>query len=90
MALLKIPSIADVLASIVFSLIKLLSTPSCEIIEQLKIDYDYIEVQPEGWFFHISEKKFVRNPELDGSPRAFVLYKYTGTVRKPKEFIEGN
>ena len=59
-------------------------------IPQLKINYNYIEVQ-DGYFFDIKNKSFVKNPTLSGaSPRAFVLYKYReGRIPKPKPFIEG-
>ena len=38
----------------------LLCHPSCEIIEQLKFDYDLIEVMsPEGTCFKITERAFI-------------------------------
>ena len=81
---------ADIVAAQAFQISSLLSETWCSIIKQITTNYDYIEVLPKGCFFKISEKKFVFNQEdLDGSPRAFVIYKYTGKVPRPKPFIEG-
>jgi len=71
-------------------IISLLTQPSCSIIKQISINFDYIEVLPKATFFHISKKTFVYQPEINGSPRAFVFYNFKhGRVPKPKPFIEG-
>lgn len=82
--------VADVLANQAYQVTRLLSEPSCRIISQLKIDYNFIEVR-DGQFFNIEKKLFEEKPEgLAGSPRAFVLYRYIpGKIPKPKPFIEG-
>ena len=61
----------------------LLCHPLCEIIEQLKFDYDLIEVMcPEGTCFKITEQAFINHPieEKDIgkiSPRMYVPYDST-------------
>ena len=56
----------------------LLCHPSCEIIEQLKFDYDLIEfMSPEGTCFKIKKRAFINHPiEEKGigkiSPRIYV------------------
>ena len=88
MRLLGNMEIANNIATDVFQMIKLLSQPECRMIENIKIDYNYIEVLPSGYFFNIEQKCFEKNPrQLVGSPRAFVLYKFTDEVPKPKYFI---
>ena len=58
----------------------LLCHPSCDITEQLKFDYDLIEVMsPEGTCFKITERAFINHPieEKDIgkiSPRMYVPY----------------
>ena len=81
--------VADVLANQAYPVTRLLSEPSCRVISQLKIDYNFIEVL-KGQFFNIEKKGFEENPtNLNGSPRAFVLYRYIpGRIPKPKPFIE--
>ena len=65
--------------------------PSCEITEQLKFDYDLIEVMsPEGTCFKITERAFISHPieEKDIgkiSPRMYVPYDST-TPPNPKYF----
>ena len=83
--------VADALAGLTWEVIKLLKEPECRMIKQLKIDYNYIEVE-NGYFFDIWNKEFVKKPDLRGaSPRAFVLYKYKrNRIPQPKYFIEGN
>lgn len=90
MRILKNQDVADALAGSTWDVIKLLQEPSCGMIKQLKINYNFIEVE-NGWFFDIENKDFVRDPALsDASPRAFVLYKYReNVIPKPKPFIEG-
>ena len=90
MSILGNMMIADVVAGQANQISSLLSEPECTSLTQMKIDFDYIEVLPKGWFFKIDEKKFVKNPEnLKGTPRAFVAYHYNGKVPKPRKFIEG-
>ena len=87
--------IADILAAQVTNVINILSHPGCQIIRQLKFNYNLIEVKPTGVCFDIAAKKFVANPISDNaigqeSPRAFVSYTYReGHVPNPKIFIEG-
>ena len=87
--------IADTLAAQVTNVINILSHPGCQIIRQLKFDYNLIEVKPTGVCFDIAAKKFIANPISDNaigqeSPRAFVSYTYReGHVPDPKVFIEG-
>lgn len=85
---LKNAEFADNIAAFKEKISKLLSAPSCRIIKNIKIDFNFIECQ-NGWFFNIEEKIFEQNPHLKGSPRAFVLYEYTGEVPYPKPFVEG-
>ena len=71
----------------------LLYHPSCEIIEQLKFDYDLIEVMsPEGTCFKITERAFINYPTEEKdigkiSPRLYVPYDST-TPPDPKYFGE--
>ena len=61
----------------------LLCHPSCEIIEQLKFDYDLIEVMSlEGTCFKITERAFINYPTKEKdigkiSPRLYVQYDNT-------------
>ena len=90
MAVLGNRSIADAIASNVSVLVSLLSNPACQLIPQLVVDYNFIEVEPYGTCFDIENKRFVVDPpELEGSPRAYVKYSYTGEVPRPAYFIEG-
>lgn len=90
LGLLSNAELADNLISFIPQITSILSEPSCKMVEPLKFDFNYIEVLPKGYFFNIERKCFVKNPrDLVGSPRAFVVYKYTGVVPKPKPFIEG-
>jgi hypothetical protein len=83
--------VADVLVPYIGQILNLLSEPSCGMVKQLTIDYDYIECQPYAFCFHISKKCFEKDPkDLRGSPRAFVYYKFNEKVPKPKYFMEGN
>ena len=73
--------IADILAAQVTNVINILSHPGCQIIRQLKFNYNLTEVKPAGVCFDIAAKKFVANPISDNaigqeSPRAFVSYTY--------------
>ena len=86
---------AEILAAQVTNIINILSHPGCQIIRQLKFNYNLIEVNPTGVCFNIAAKKFIANPISDNatgqeSPRAFVSYTYReGHVPNPKVFIEG-
>ena len=70
------------------NLVALLSDGDCGLIKQIKIDYDYIECM-NGMYFDILGKRFVKNPPLKGSPRAYVKYKVPDKVPYPKPFAEG-
>ena len=65
----------------------------CEIIEQLKFDYDSIEdISPEGTCFKITERAFINHPTEEKhigkiSPRMWVPYDRT-TPPDPKYFRE--
>jgi len=90
MQLLGNPMVADVLAAHAYPVIRLLSEQSCRIIKQIRIDFNYIEVLPKGFFFNIRKKTFEENPkELVNSPRAFVIYTYNATVPVPRPFTDG-
>ena len=70
----------------------LLSKSACRIIAPLKINLNYIEVQPFGTCFDIENKRFVIDPDVlkEASPRAFVKYRYSKEkVPNPTYFIEG-
>jgi len=73
--------VADVVANQAYQVTRLLAEPACRVINQLKIDYNYIEVL-NGYFFNIERKLFEENPEtLAGSPRAVrLLYIDTSLV----------
>ena len=86
--IIKDISIADILAGGVFwEAVRILQEPACRLLPQMKIDFNYIEVS-DGHFFNIEKKKFESDIEIDGSPRAFVIY---DCKRKPNPvpFIEG-
>ena len=86
---------ADTLSAQVTNVINILLHPGCQIIRQIKFNYNLIEVKPTGVCFDIAAKKFIANPVSDNaigqeSPRAFVSYTYReGHVPNPKVFIEG-
>lgn len=85
--ILKNNEVADALSGVTWEVIRLIEKPACQIITQMKIDYNFIEVK-DGYYFDIENKCFVKNPKLMGSPRAFVLY----NCRKrpnPRPFMEG-
>ena len=87
---LRNAEVANVLASRVDQVAKILSNPSCGIIEPFKIDYNLIEVLPAGTVFHIAGKRFVKHKSLNVSPRAFVKYTYLeDRVPYPKPFVHG-
>ena len=88
MGSLSNPNVSNNVTMYVFPITKLLSNSSCRIIENIKIDFNFIEVN-DGWFFDIENKTFVHDAKPKGSPRAFVMYDYTGEVPKPRPFIEG-
>ena len=79
--LLSNMTLADVIAPLLGQLTNIMSKKQSKIIQPIKIDYNYIEVLPEGVCFNIAKKQFVKDPEdLNGSPRAFVLYNYKENV----------
>ena len=58
--------------------------------KKLVVDHNYIEVLPSGTCFSIAEKKFVTDPPLKGSPRAFVHYLFEeDVVPFPQDFVYG-
>ena len=82
--------VADVILPCINQLVNVLSDPDCRLIKSIRIDHNFIEVLPRGMCFDIERKKFRKDPKnLQGSPRAFVYYKYNGKVPEPKYFIEG-
>lgn len=82
--------VADVICGVTWEVIKHLKEPSCRMISQLKINYNFIEVN-DGMFFNIEKKSFESDVDLRGSsPRAFVIYAFNAEkIPKPKHFIEG-
>ncbi|XP_066912211.1 uncharacterized protein [Clytia hemisphaerica] len=85
--------VANACASHVSSLIRVLSKPTCRLIQPIQIMYNYIECLPAGTIFVISQKKFikVRSFPSNTSPRAFVKYTYRkDRVPYPKPFLDGN
>ena len=91
MALMKDMAIANTLAPVWKSLAGLMSHPGCQIISQIKIDLNFIEVLPRGRCFNIEKKCFEMDPpNLNGSPRNFVLYdQKENEIPYPKYFVEG-
>ena len=88
---LKNYELANVITPYVTTLCNLLSQPDCQLIEQITIDFNYIEVDPYGYCFDIKGKCFVKDPkDLHGSPRAYVKYNYYPN-KKPDatKFIAG-
>ena len=74
------------------ALLHVMSNPQCEVFPQIKIDFNFIEVN-SGYCFKISERKFVTCPFTSEdfrkiSPRTFVAYD-PSTPAKPKYFKEG-
>ena len=73
---------------------ELLSRSTCQLINQIEIDYNLIEVKPCGVCFSIAEKEFVTSPisysEIGKiTPRAYVSYTYEPSrVPLPKRFID--
>lgn len=85
------PEIADQIATYVNPIANLLEEPACRLLKPIEIDFNYIEVLPEGTLFDIAGKKFTRDHQkLRGSPRAFVSYVYNKNKDpNPKPFIQG-
>ena len=57
----------------------ILADPECKFTQQLRINYDLIEVL-DGWCFSLSQRRFVQNPIKEigkECPRAFVQYPHT-------------
>lgn len=91
MGLLSDVQVADVLVPHINQILSLLSDPDCGMVNQLVIDYNFIECQPLGYCFNIPEKCFQKDPkDLKGSPRSFVYYKYSpDKPPSPKYFVPG-
>ncbi|XP_066926777.1 uncharacterized protein [Clytia hemisphaerica] len=87
MRILKNSSVADSLSGQTWDVIRHLEKPSCRIVKQMKMDYNYIEIN-DGFFFNIEKKCFEQNPALTGSPRAFVIYNHKKRPN-PTPFMEG-
>ena len=93
-ALLSNPKMATVIAPQISSVISILCNSDCQIIRQIELDYNLIEVKPQGCCFNIELKKFVHNPLLELSvgklsPRAYVSYTYEESKKPdPKPIIE--
>ena len=83
--------VANVIAPVWGSLNQLLTDPDCQLIRQIKIDYNFIEVLPRGRCFIIEKKRLEFDPvDLEGSTRAFVLYdRAEDDIPCPKYFLEG-
>ena len=79
MSILGNMMIADVVAGHANQISGLLSEPECTLLTQMKMDFDYIEVLPKGWFFKIDEKKFAakRIAVRSGKICIFVLFNIT-------------
>jgi len=93
MAVLSNPEVAEVLAPNINAVSSLLSNPSCGMISQIKIEYNVIEVLPDGMCFHICSKKFVKHDffKKGYTPRAFVPYTFSeDRVPYPLPFVQGN
>ena len=92
MRILSSPEIADIITPFIGQITSLLSDPACRLIRPISIDYNYIEVLPQGCCFNIEKKSFEMDPkELNGSPRAFIYYHYRDYITPyPKLFVEGN
>lgn len=89
---LRDPEVADVLTPYIGSVTSLLSEPACGLLTPLKIDHDVIEVNPAGFCFHISQKKFLHHDKMKNgmTPRAFIPYHYMeDRVPYPLAFIHG-
>ena len=66
--------VADLIASHVTQLTKLLSEPVCRLIKPIEINYNFIEVEDQC-LFDIAGKRFIKEGgSLKGSPRAFICY----------------
>ena len=90
LAILSNQNVADLLTPYVGMLTKLLSKSACRLIKPISIDFNFIEVQPNGMCFDIMNKCFVKNPVLKGSPIAFVKYRYRkDRCPYPQKFVKG-
>ncbi len=85
--ILKNTAVADALSGQTWDIIRHLEKPACKIIKQMKIDYNFIEIN-DGYFFNIEQKCFEKDPPIVGSPRAFVFYNHKKRPN-PTPFIEG-
>ena len=74
------------------ALLRVMSNPQCEVFPQIKIYFNFVEVNC-GYCFKISKRKFVSCPLSSKdfrkiSPRTFVAYD-PSTPPEPKYFKEG-
>ena len=92
LSILSNPNVADVVTPFVRLLTELLSKPACRLIKPIVIDFNFIEVLPDGFCFDIAKKTFTKDPpSLKGSPRAFVKYTYhEDRCPYPLKFVQGN
>ena len=88
------PNFTDVLAPNLERLEELLSCITCQLINQIEIDYNLIEVKLYRVCFSVAEKEFVTSPisysEIGKiTPRAYVCYTYEPSrVPLQKPFID--
>ena len=82
--------VADLIASHVTQLTKLLSEPACRLIKPIEIDYNFIQVKDQ-YLFDIAGERFIKESgSLKRSPRAFIRYEYSESKKSnPAPFIEG-
>ena len=81
--------IANIITPHITQLTNLLSEIACQLLEAIKIDFNFIEVRDQ-FRFDTELKKFIRNTKrLKRSPRAHVRYTYRkDKTPNPKLFIE--
>ena len=66
------PEIGDQIATYDNPISNLLEGPACRLLKPIDIDFNHVEVLPEGNLFDIAGKRFARDhKKLRGSPRAF-------------------
>ena len=90
LSILSNQNVADIVTPFVGMLTQLLSKPACRLIKPITIDYNFIEVLPDGMCFDIAHKCFVKDPVMTGSPRAFCKYVYNeDRCPYPLKFVQG-
>lgn len=75
------------------SIVKILSHPACEMIQQIEFDYNLIEVL-NGYYFHLPSRHFTKSADKGESnrtwsTRAFIEYDPTQQDPQPDYFREG-